>query len=784
MRGASCGACNACGTGAASSQMDLKREDCDYVVALAGNPNVGKSTVFNRLTGLKQHTGNWPGKTVTRAEGAFQSEGRRYQIVDLPGTYSLLSASVDEEIARDFVLFGHPDCTIVVVDATALERNLNLVLQVLEITDRAVVCLNLMDEARRKGIAVDHTELARELGVPVVPAAARRGEGMDLLVRTVAAVSRGEVPTNPHRIQGNDDFRHAVGELAAMLALAYPLLPNTRWVAMRLLDGDYRVRQALENGELGAWHRGAPAAAGTEQPGQPAQLARSPQSDLADRSGAPAGAAGATVARPAAGAPADTAAAPQPGAASATQHRPAAGAAGAILTRADTLRRGFESAFRDKMVEATYADAEAMARKVVRKTGPRYTLDERLDRVVTSRIWGIPLMALLLAAVFWVTITGANIPSALLADALFRVEDWAAGLFGRLGAPWWLTGFLWHGVYRGLAWVISVMLPPMAIFFPIFTLLEDLGYLPRVAFNMDRLFQKAGAHGKQALTMSMGLGCNAAGVVACRIIDSPRERLIAILTNNFMPCNGRWPTLILLATLFVAASFSPAVAAFAAAGSLVAVVGLGGVITLLVSAGLSRTVLRGEPSSFTLELPPYRRPNVLQVIYTSIIDRTLLVLWRAVVMAAPAGGVIWLMSNVHVMGRSLTAWTSGWLDPIGHAIGLDGVILLAYIIAIPANEIIVPTILMAYLNQGMMIEMGSLAQIKQVLVGQHGWTVMTAISLMLFSLLHNPCSTAIWTIYQETKSAKWAAVGTLLPLAIAFALLFLLNQGARLLGLA
>jgi ferrous iron transport protein B len=327
------------------------------------------------------------------------------------------------------------------------------------------------------------------------------------------------------------------------------------------------------------------------------------------------------------------------------------------------------------------------------------------------------------------------------------------------------------------------MLPPMAIFFPIFTILEDMGYLPRVAFNLDKFFQKAGAHGKQALTMSMGLGCNAAGITACRVIDSPRERLIAILTNNFMPCNGRWPTLIMLATIFVAAAFPPAFASVAAAGSLVLIVLIGVAMTLIVSSMLSRTVLKGEASSFTLELPPYRRPNILQVFYTSIIDRTLLVLWRAVVMAAPAGGVIWLLSNIQVSGQSLTAWISNWLDPVGRAIGLDGVIMLAYIIAIPANEIVVPTILMAYMNAGMMIELDGMTELQQVLVGQQGWTLMTAISLMLFSLLHNPCSTTIWTVYKETKSVKWATVSGLMPLVIAFILLFVLNQTVRLLQL-
>jgi ferrous iron transport protein B len=455
-----------------------------------------------------------------------------------------------------------------------------------------------------------------------------------------------------------------------------------------------------------------------------------------------------------------------------------------ILARSDALKRTLDVSFRDKIVESIYSDAEAIASRVVHKEGTRrFDLDQRIDRIVTSKVWGLPLMALLLAGVFWITIVGANVPSQILATALFWIEEQGAALFELIGMPWWITGFVWHGVYRGLAWVVSVMLPPMAIFFPIFTILEDLGYLPRVAFNVDKFFKAAGAQGKQALTMSMGLGCNAAGVIACRVIDSPRERLIAILTNNFMPCNGRWPTLIMLASIFVAAAFPPAFAAAAAAGSLLLIVLIGAGVTLIVSAVLSRTFLKGEASSFTLELPPYRRPNILQVLYTSLIDRTLFVLWRAVVMAAPAGGVIWLMSNIHIAGQSLTSWVSGWLNPIGLAIGLDGVILLAYIIAIPANEIVVPTILMAYTNAGMMLQVDSLPQLQHLLVDQQGWTLLTAVSLMLFSLLHNPCSTTIWTIYQETKSVKWAAVGAAMPLSIAFGVLFVLNQGVQLLGL-
>lgn len=454
-----------------------------------------------------------------------------------------------------------------------------------------------------------------------------------------------------------------------------------------------------------------------------------------------------------------------------------------ILQRAEALRRDLDVAFRDSIVEAIYRDAHRIAETTVSAgQGRGANWDATLDRILTSRLLGLPIMLLGLAVVFWVTIVGANYPSQMLAVVLFWVEERGASFFGTLGAPAWLTGLLWHGVYRGLAWVIAVMLPPMAIFFPVFTILENLGYLPRVAFNLDPLFKRVGAHGKQALTMCMGFGCNAAGVIACRVIDSPRERLIAILTNNFVPCNGRFPTLIMLGTVFVAAAFPPAFASFAAAASVVGAVLVGACFTFLVSWMISRTALRGEPSSFTLELPPYRRPNVAHILYTSLIDRTLFVLYRAVVMAVPAGGLIWLSSNITVRGESLTNWISGFLDPLGRAVGLDGVILLAYIVAIPANEIVVPTILMVYSGAGMMVEVESLAELRALLVGQAGWTLLTAVCLMLFSVLHNPCSTTIWTMYKETGSGKWTALGALLPLVIAFAVTFLVAQVVRLFG--
>jgi ferrous iron transport protein B len=459
---------------------------------------------------------------------------------------------------------------------------------------------------------------------------------------------------------------------------------------------------------------------------------------------------------------------------------PAAVSASDIVREAAALRRSLQAGFREEVVTSLYGEVERITRRAVRDSGARpLELDQRIDRIVTSRAFGLPLMLGILAVIFWLTIVGANVPSQMLAAAFFWFEDLAAGAFERLGAPWWLTGFLWHGVYRGLAWVVSVMLPPMAIFFPLFTILEDLGYLPRVAFNMDFLFKKAGAHGKQALTMAMGFGCNAAGVIATRVIDSPRERLVAILTNNFVPCNGRFPTLIMLATVFVAAAFPPAVASLVAAGSIVAIVLVGVVFTLAVSWVLSRTILKGEASAFTLELPPYRRPGILRILYTSLIDRTLFVLWRAMLTAAPAGAVIWLLGNIVVGGQNLAWHIAHALNPLGWAIGLDGVILLAYIIAIPANEIVVPTMLMVYMAEGMMTDLQGFDELRALLVGQHGWTLLTAINLMLFSLLHNPCATTIVTIYKETLSVKWAAIGALMPLVLAFLVTFVTATLAR-----
>jgi ferrous iron transport protein B len=721
-------------------KLGVNMDRFDYVVALAGNPNTGKSTVFNSITGLRQHTGNWPGKTVARAEGGFALDGRRYKLVDLPGTYSLLSTTVDEEIARNFILFARPDVTVVVVDASHLERNLNLVLQVLAITDRAVVCLNLIDEAERHGRRIDHRRLARDLGVPVVATVARTRRGIDELLSTVAQVAAGEIVCRPHRIERRSKRAESVvAELAGSIERSLPGLSNARWVAMRLLDGDARLENALRNGEL---------------------------VDLAAPVNVAAGATGSAL--------------------------PAAEVAAAqAIETARALRWRIGPEFHDSLAEDLYADAARIAdRATLGGESPAFDLDRTIDNLVTHRWLGFPIMLVILTAVFWVTIAGANVPSGMIASLLIdRGHPWLQSIGLAIHMPAWLSGFLFDGVYLATAWVVSVMLPPMAIFFPLFTLLEDFGYLARVSFNLDGMFKRAGAHGKQALSMSMGFGCNAAGVVATRIIDSPRERLIAIITNNFALCNGRWPTQILIATIFIGALAPRHLAGLVSASAVVTVAVLGVAMTFAVSWLLSRTVLRGEPSAFSLELPPYRPPRFWHTLYTSVIDRTLIVLGRAVVFAAPAGAVIWLCGNLHFGGASIAEHAVRVMNPFGVLLGLNGVILLAYIVAIPANEIIIPTILMLTVmtagitglgsGPGVMFELDGISDVSALLAAG-GWTVLTGVNLMLFSLLHNPCSTTIFTIYRETRSRKWTTLAALLPVVIGFVVCFLVAQVWRL----
>ena len=717
--------CDTCALNPSASLKPLGEEagTYHYTIALAGNPNTGKSTVFNALTGLRQHTGNWPGKTVTRAEGSFSFHDQRYRIIDLPGTYSLLSTSEDEEVARDFILFGKPDVTVIVVDASRLERNLSLALQILEITDKAVLCLNLMDEARRHHITIDTRTLSRDLGIPVVATSARTKEGIPDLLFAIEEVVSGKFQTKKQTyIDLPKENAEAIAELQSALSELNPELPNTRWLAMRLIEGDESVQKGVEEGTFSAENN-------------PEKQSR-------------------------------------------------------VLRIADEYHKILGDSYRNDLVEAIYAQATTLINASVSTdfSARSFRVDRAIDRVVTHKIWGFPIMFLLLAGVLWITIIGANYPSQWLSDLFV---GWLYPLLkdgaNALHFPWWLSGFLIDGVYLATTWVISVMLPPMAIFFPLFTLLEDFGYLPRVAFNLDKLFRTAGAHGKQALTMSMGFGCNAAGVVATRIINSPREKLIAIITNNFSLCNGRWPTQILIATLFIGAlvpkQWSSTVSMLAVIG--IAVLGIA--FSFLTSWLLSKTLLKGESSFFVLELPPYRPPRFFQTLYTSLIDRTLIVLWRAIVFAAPAGAVIWLICNLQIAQQPIALWLIQGLDPIGVFIGLNGVILLAYIVAIPANEIVIPTVLMLttmVLGQtavgegaGVLIE-ASTSQVG-VLLHAGGWTLLTAVNLMLFSLLHNPCSTTIYTIYKETQSKKWTLIATLLPVLYGIVVCFLVTLFAK-----
>lgn len=606
-----------------------------YTAALAGNPNVGKSTVFNALTGMHQHTGNWPGKTVEVAEGAYVWRGASFRLVDLPGTYSLRADSPEEELARDFICGGNADVTVVVADATCLRRNLHLAVQLRSRTPRLVLCLNLMDEARKKGVTVDTEALSRALAAPVVTTAARSGEGLDAL-------------------------RTAVLDMARRTPQDDPWLP--------------------------------------------------PEDDSA-----------------------------------------------AVARRAAEIA--------DTCLSCRPEDV--------------HVRDRRLDRLLTSPTVGLPVMLLLLGLVFWLTIWGANAPSALLSRGLMALQAPLRSLLA--GAPPWVQGALVDGVYRTAAWVVAVMLPPMAIFFPLFTLLEDAGYLPRVAFMMDGCFRAAGGSGRQSLTMCMGFGCNACGVTGCRIIDSPRERLVAILTNAFVPCNGRFPTLIALISLFFLGGSLGFGRSLLATALFLGCILFAVAMTLLASRLLTATVLRGQLSAFSLELPPYRMPRVGQVLVRSLLDRTLFVLGRAVTVAAPAGLLIWILGSISVRGGSLLTVLAGALDGPGRLMGLDGMVLLAFLLGFPANEIVLPVLLMGYLQTGSLTDYGSLAELSAVLTA-NGWTAETAVCMLVLCLLHFPCGTTCLTILHETGSARWMALAAALPTAMGAAVCMAIHGVWTLLG--
>ena len=689
----------------------------EVVIALAGNPNTGKSTVFNSLTGLNQHTGNWPGKTVSNAQGRYSYKDKQYILVDLPGTYSILANSVEEEIARDFICFGNPHVTVVVTDATSLERNLNLVLQVMEITDKVVLCVNLMDEAKRKNIHINLKELEKLLGIPVVGTTARSGEGLEELKSAIAKVASGKIQTNPKKVNYDKFLEKSIKEIETHINDLIGNRLNSRWVALHLLDGNDELIKSIND------HMGL----------------------------------------------------------NLSQHN-------LLNKKLENIHQDIKNEFdemkdlKDYIVTSIVKTGEDISKKVVSFKDKNYNqLERKIDGILTSKTFGIPIMIALLGIVFWITIKGANVPSNILAKGLFWIEARLSTFLKLIKAPIWVHDILVLGVYRTLAWVISVMLPPMAIFFPLFTLLEDLGYLPRVAFNLDYYFKKAGAHGKQALTMCMGFGCNAAGVISCRIIDSPRERLIAIITNNFVPCNGRFPILISLATIFIASS-TGAFRSLVATLSVLTSILLGVIITLFISKLLSKTILRGLPSSFTLELPPYRKPQIGRIIVGSIFDRTLFVLGRAVMVAAPAGLVIWVMANIRINDINILTYCAQFLNPFAQVLGLDGYILMAFILGLPANEIVIPILIMSYMSTGSMLELDSLREMKQLLVN-NGWTWLTAVCTMLFALNHWPCGTTLLTIRKETQSLKWTLISFLVPTITGIVVCFIVAQGARLFGL-
>lgn len=616
-------------------------------VGLAGNPNVGKSTVFNALTKMNQHTGNWPGKTVESAFGSLKYKDLQVEIVDLPGTYSLISHSKEEEVTRDFICERNYDSIVIVCDAVCLERNLNLALQILSMTPNVILAINLIDEAKKKSIEINFEELSRILNVPVIPVCARDKIGLDNLIYTISETAKKN-PTRKNSYLCN-------------------------------LENDENMLE--EKSEM-----------------------------FVDR-------------------------------------------------------------------------AEKIAEKVVTYKNVNYhNRDRKIDKILTQKLTGIPIMVLGLIIIFWITIVGANYPSEWLFDLFEIVGGFLYKLFERLHTPTWFTNMILGGGYKVLTWVVSVMLPPMAIFFPLFTILEDLGVLPRIAFNLDNVFRRCAACGKQALTMCMGFGCNACGITGSRIIDSPRERLISIITNNLVPCNGRFPTIIAIITMFFVGTSAGIISTFLGVTIFILVILFSIFSTFLVSKLLSKTLLKGEASAFTLELPPYRTPKWGSVIIRSIFDRTLHVLGRAIIVALPAGIFIWCLANINIEGISLLKYSTDFIDPFARMIGLDGIILMAFVLGFPANEIVLPIALMMYMSKGELFNSNDLVTMREILV-LNGWTIKTAICMIIFSLMHWPCSTTCITIWKETKSFKWTLVAILLPTILGMLICMGINFAGYALGI-
>ena len=670
---------------------------------------------------MHQHTGNWTGKTVANATGKAIINDKEFTFVDIPGTYSIMSNSEEEEIARDYICFGNPDATVIVVDSTCLERNLNLVYQIMEITDNIIVCVNLLDEAKKKKIKIDLKKLEDLLGVPVVGTVARDKQTLENLKNTIYKVCEGEIKPHTKTVRYEQEIEENLEKIVG--ALDTDSLKNEysekrnmatdieveenkiskklyRWIAIKLIDGEEKILKSIqENLELNLG----------EQEIQ--------QSVIEAKKN--------------------------------------------LETREITSKN-----FKDKIVADIMKKAEETSKEVCTFENKNYReRDLKIDKILTSKIFGIPIMILFLGLIFWITIVGANYPSEWLFSVFNWLQDKLIYFANYIHCPIWLSDMLINGVYKTLTWIVAVMLPPMAIFFPLFTILEDLGYLPRIAFNMDGFFKKACCSGKQMITMCMGFGCNACGVTGCRIIDSPRERLIAILTNNFVPCNGRFPFLITIATIFIAGAFAGGngfLASILSTFAVIIVIIFGIFLTLVISKILSKTILKGMPSSMILELPPYRKPQFGKILVRSIFDRTLFVLGRAISVAAPAGLVIWLMANIGINGQSLLSIIANFLNPFAKLMGLDGYILTAFILGIPANEIVLPIILMCYLKSGTLVNIEDTIQIGQILI-QNGWTMLTAMNVMLFTILHFPCATTLLTVKKETGSWKWTAISFAIP---------------------
>lgn len=684
--------------------MGIKHEK---IIALIGNPNVGKSTIFNALTGKRQHTGNWPGKTVSNASGEYTFNNKEYLIYDLPGTYSLISHSDEEEVARNFICFNKKDVTVIVCDAVCLERNLNLVLQICEITHNIIVCVNLMDEARKKKIRIDLDKLSSILNVPVIGTSARSNIGLNKLLKTIEDINN----IKPINIRYNDIIEHAIDIICKDIYDKINL--NHRFIALKLLDNDDKIINGLQQ-----------------------NLGENLFNDNFWKT---------------------------------------------INEARNYLKENKILDLQSEVTSTIVNKAEEISKEVVFLEDKNYTRkDRKIDRLLTSKITGIPIMILSLMCIFYITITGANYPSEILYNLLFKLEELLFDLFNYLNFPNIFNEILIHGAYRVTAFVVSVMLPPMAIFFPLFAILEDSGVLPRIAFNLDKGFKKCAACGKQALTMCMSFGCNAVGITGTRIIDSKRERLIAILTNNFVPCNGRFPTIISIITMFFIGFNTSPFNSLLSTLILTIVILFGIFMTFITSKFLSKTILKGMPSSFALELPPYRKPQFFKVILRSIKDKTLKVLVRALAVAFPAGIIIWIFSNIDINGISILNHCTNFLDPFGHLIGLDGTILMAFILGFPANEIVIPIILMGYLGSNIVSDFGNIYELKTIFI-DNGWTIKTAICTIIFSLMHFPCSTTLLTIKKETNSIKWTILSFILPTIIGIILCFIISNTLNLL---